>query len=429
MIIIKRTLVVRLVAIIFLAASLPSIGADDFVIIGGSQTKCADDPNCFNRLHPAIPMTVRATPGQTIIFRTRDAADVFGPVAAQAENKPEKLRFSQGHVHAMTCPVYIEGAVAGDVIAVTINQIEPGRYGFSLVAPFGFAVDLMDGKVNFARDLIDGQDLVIWDLIKEYAVADAIPGIRIPNNSFPGIITTLPGPEQLNEILARELSLNEKGGSVSLPDADGAIPDALCGKMGHEKDRCLRTSPPREHGGNMDIRYLQIGVTVYLPCYIDGCGLTIGDLHFAQGDGEVSGTAIEMSADIWVKTKVLKNGPDLKYGPHYEGSSHMLDIPSRTFYAVTGIPLKQAGTIPPDMAYLESANLVGLKNLSRDTNLAARNALDAMVDYIASTYGYKRWQAYIIASVAVDLRIGQLVGTPNVGVTAILPLDIFEIQP
>jgi formamidase len=61
--------------------------------------------------------------------------------------------------------------------------------------------------------------------------------------------------------------------------------------------------------------------------------------------------------------------------------------------------------------------------------LAARNALDGMIDYIVTTYGYSRNQAYVIASVAVDLRITQLVDAPNVGVTAILPLDIFIQVP
>jgi formamidase len=154
-------------------------------------------------------------------------------------------------------------------------------------------------------------------------------------------------------------------------------------------------------------------------------GLAIGDLHYAQGDGEVSGTAIEMSADVWATTEVLKNGPDLSRGPHYEGSAQLLDIPSRRFYAVTGIPVKAAGDVPPDMRYLNSDVVAGLENLPNDINLAARNAVEGIVDYIVSTYGYNRQQAYVIASVAVDIRISQLVDAPNIGVTALLPLDIF----
>ena len=69
-----------------------------------------------------------------------------------------------------------------------------------------------------------------------------------------------------------------------------------------------------------------------------------------------------------------------------------------------------------------------LRNLSKDVNLAAQNALVSMIDYIVAEYGYDRTQAYMIASVAVDIRIGQLVDVPNVGATAILPLDIFVKQ-
>ena len=101
-------------------------------------------------------------------------------------------------------------------------------------------------------------------------------------------------------------------------------------------------------------------------------------------------------------------------------------IPSRRFHAVTGIPVKNEGDVPPDMQYLQSDVTAGLANLSNDINLAARNAVSEIVDAIVKTYGYNRQQAFIIASVAVDLRIAQLVDAPNVGVTAILPLDIFN---
>jgi formamidase len=103
-----------------------------------------------------------------------------------------------------------------------------------------------------------------------------------------------------------------------------------------------------------------------------------------------------------------------------------MDIPSRRFYATTGFPLKEAGDVPPDMRYLESVVVADLQNLSKDVSLAARNALLEMIEYIVTTYGLTPEQAYVVASVAVDLRIGQLVDAPNVGLTAILPLDIFE---
>ena len=103
----------------------------------------------------------------------------------------------------------------------------------------------------------------------------------------------------------------------------------------------------------------------------------------------------------------------------------MLNIPSERFYATTGFPLKDREEVPADLAYLASKKIPQLENLSKDISLAAKNALLEMIDYISHTYGYTREEAYLIASVAVDIRIGQLVDVPNVGVTAILPLDIF----
>ena len=235
----------------------------------------------------------------------------------------------------------------------------------------------------------------------------------------------LPGRAQLDEILARETALAAVGGAVFAPEPANATPAQVCGTDAPGAGECLRTIPPREHGGNLDIRYFGVGVTVYLPCYLDGCGLAVGDLHFAQGDGEVSGTAIEMDATVMLTTEVIKDGPALARGPHYAGPARLLDIPSRRFYATTGFPVKQPGEVPPDMAYLDSGRVAPLGNLSKDISLAARNALLEMVEYISRTYGLTRAQSYLVASVAVDLRIGQLVDAPNVGVTAILPLDIF----
>ena len=388
--------------------------SDADVEIGGTGISCADDPACINRLHPDIPMAVRVAPGERITLRGRDASDIqLDPDEfSVAEASP---REGFGVVHPLVGPVFIEGAIAGDTLAVTIEAIDPGPVGWTSASPFGFAGDAVGSESRF----------VVWRLNDRYAESDAIPGVKIPNASFPGVIVTLPGPGLLDDVLDREARLAEAGGAVFLPDTELAEPTSLCGEEGSRSGECLRTIPPRENGGNMDIRYLKEGVTVYLPCYVDGCGLAIGDFHYAQGDGEVSGTAIEMDADITVTTRIVRDTRDLTHGPHYEGPASLLNIPSSRFYATTGYPLKPEGEIPRDIAYLASAKVASLSNLSKDLNLAAQNALVAMVDYIVHRYGYDRTQAYMIASVAVDLRIAQLVDVPNVGVTAILPLDIF----
>lgn len=387
---------------------------DPILVVGGSGRHCGEDPQCINRLHPAIPMAARARPGQTIVFRARNASD-FALDPESTYDDPRVNDPEIGTVHPLTGPVHIEGAERGDVVAVTLLAIEPGPFGYTEVTSIGTISDHITGELR-----------VLWKLNGTEAVTDDIPGVRIPNASFPGIITVLPGPPELESMLSREAALKSVGGAGFAPHALHASPASVCGPQGSHPGECLRTLPPREHGGNMDIRYLQAGVTVYLPCYVDGCGLAIGDPHFAQGDGEVSGTAIEMDADFTVTTRLVKDGPALERGPHYEGPARVLDIPSRRFYATTGFPLKEEGEVPPDMAYLASPTVAGLRNLSKDVSLAARNALLEMIDYMTETYGLSREQAYIIASVAVDLRIGQLVDAPNVGVTAILPLDIFS---
>lgn len=396
---------------LFCALDMPAL-AD--ISVGRSGVSCSEDDGCINRLHPDIPMVARARPGERITMIGRDAADVeIDPDRFDRGEDHPALNFSAAH--PLAGPVHIEGARAGDVLAVTIESIAPGAVGWTDASAFGFAGNALDIE----------ERLIVWRLNEQYAESAGLPGVRIPNASFPGVVTTLPGPSQLAAALEREQSLAEAGGTVFSPDPKMANPSSLCGDGGLKAGECLRTIPPREFGGNMDIRYLGEGVTIFLPCHVDGCGLAIGDFHYAQGDGEVSGTAIEMDADITVTTRVIENGREMPQGPHFSGPVSLLAIPSERFYATTGFPLKRRGEVPVHIAYLASAKIAELGNLSNDINLAAQNALIAMIDHIVAEYGYDRTQAYMIASVAVDIRIAQLVDAPNVGATAILPLDIF----
>ena len=399
---------------VLLMVLVSAVAAQSIVEVGDRSANCHRDAACFNRMHPAIPMAARARPGETIVLHTRNASDFA--LDPSAPRDPREGDIGRGTVHPLTGPVHIEGAEPGDVLRVRILDIAPGQWAYTVVSPIGFVTDVISEPLR-----------VLWRLNRDAAVSDDIPGVRIPNKSFPGIVTVMPGPREHAEMMAREAALFDAGGAVSPPSyLTHASPREICGEGGTHAGECLRTGPPREHGGNLDIRYLQVGASIYLPCFVSGCGLAVGDVHYAQGDGEVSGTALEMDASVTVTTELIKDGPALDRGPHYEGPASMLDIPSRRFYATTGFPLKEQGDVPPDLAYLGSDKVANLENLSKDVSLAARNALLEMIDYIVETYGYTREQAYIISSVAVDLRIGQLVDAPNVGVTAILPLDIFE---
>jgi len=374
---------------------------------------CADDSHCFNRYHPAIKPVVRAKPGQFIVFETRDALDSdlnFG-------SKPEDvLAVDLNLVHPMTGPVHIEGAQRGDVLAVTLVDIEPDDYGYTVIVP-GF---------GFLRDKFDKPFVANWHTTRLAARSKEIPGVVVPFNGFMGSVGVLPGEPELDIILAREGQLGQFGGVALPPQPTGALPAAICGPQGAHKDRCVRTIPPRENGGNMDIKQMQVGTTLLLPCFIDGCGLFVGDVHYAQGDGEVSGTAIEMGAKVTVVTEIRKGMGAFVKMPEFEGGAQLKKLAPSSFHATTGLPLKSAGEVPIYSTYLDSQKLGPLTNLSEDLTLSARNALLNMIDWMVKEKGLTPEQAYIVASVAVDLRIGQLVDVPNYIVSAIVPLEIFE---
>jgi formamidase len=374
---------------------------------------CADDANCFNRYHPAIPPVLRANPGDHIVFETRDALDSDLTLDSTSD---DVTAVDLNLVHPMTGPVFIEGAERGDVLAVTLVDIEPDQYGYTVIVP-GF---------GFLRDLFTEPYLVNWKLDRQAATSDQMPGVRVPMAAFMGSVGVLPGAQEVEAWLARETALAEAGGVVLSPQPIGALPADVCGPDGSHPEQCLRTIPPRENGGNMDVQQMQIGTTLLLPCFVDGCGLFVGDVHFAQGDGEVSGTAIEMGATVTVTTEVLKGEGANVTSPHFEGREQLKAIAPERFYATVGFPLKAQGEVPAFLTYLDGEEIADLENLSEDLTLAARAALIEMIDYIEREHGLSREQAYILSSVAVDLVVGQVVDVPNYTVSAILDLEVFE---
>lgn len=411
--------IVRIAVVYCLAVLLNPAFADttdvkwrDTVIIEKEGEHCVDDPNCFNRYHSAIPSVSTAKPGDAIVFHTRDALDTDLTLDSNAD---DLAAVDLNLVHPMTGPVFIEGAERGDVLAVTLLDIEPDQFGYTVIVP-GF---------GFLRDIYTEPFLVNWRLSRTHAESDQIPGVRVPYEAFMGSVGVLPGDPEVDSWLARESALAAAGGVALPPEPTGALPTAVCGPEGSHKDKCLRTIPPRENGGNMDVQQMQIGTTLLLPCFIDGCGLFVGDVHFAQGDGEVSGTAIEMGGVVTVSTQIRKGLGSVITGPEVEGGAQIKAIEPSQFYQTVGLPLKTAGEVPPPLQYLESEKIESLENLSEDLTLAARNALIKMIAYIEREYGLSSEQAYIVASVAVDLRIGQVVDVPNYVVTAVLNEDIF----
>jgi formamidase len=154
--------------------------------------------------------------------------------------------------------------------------------------------------------------------------------------------------------------------------------------------------------------------------------LFAGDIHYAQGDGEVAGTAIEMGSVTTVRVKILKGkGKDMDM-PVTVGNDQIIDMEPTRYYQTLGIPLKGKGEIPPSHKYLDSGKLANLTNASEDLTISARHALIQMIDYLVKEHGLTKEQAYILCSVAVDLRVGQVVDVPNFIVSAVLNMDVFD---
>jgi formamidase len=383
------------------------------VIVAKSGEHCKDDPNCFNRIHYAVKPVAHVRPGQQFVLETRDGLDSDLDFSS---TNADVAAVNLDRCHPLTGPVYIDGAKKGDSIAVTVVDIAPDEFGSTTIVP-GF---------GFLRDQFTDPFIVHWELNRMEARSKDMPGIAVPNNAFMGTVGVLPDKAELEKWLKREKALLQAGGAVLPPQPLDALPADLCGVNGTAKADCVRTVPPRENGGNVDAKESVVGTTIHLPCYIDGCGLFAGDVHYAMGGGEVAGTTIETGAKVTLRAKVIKGGASRLSTMHFEGGSQLKDLAPSSFYAITGLPLKAEGDVPVFSTYLGGHKIAPLANLSEDVTLAARNATLNMIDFLVKTKGLTREQAYVLTSVAVDLNISQVVNYPNPVVTAILNRDVFK---
>jgi acetamidase/formamidase len=168
------------------------------------------------------------------------------------------------------------------------------------------------------------------------------------------------------------------------------------------------TIPPYETGGNIDCKHITAGSTLYLPVKVPGALFSCGDGHAAQGDGEVCGTAIETQMRASIRLTVEKNKPWV-VSPHYltpSGEGHASACGKRVGkgeYAALGID--------PDLRE------------------ASRKALRGLIDWLVGEKGLEREEAYMLASVAADLKIAEAVDMPHYGVACVLPLSVFVGAP
>jgi acetamidase/formamidase len=298
------------------------------------QVLGADRPHGF--FDPGLAPVATVEPGETVRFATLESGWSPEPFdVADLASRRRHPAWTEDSGHALTGPVAVRGARAGQVLEIRLDAVVPGSWGttYANIRPTAFA----------ERYGLTGSAVHRWTL-------DPVTGT----------------------------GRNQHGHTVGLRPFLGVIgmPPAEPGRHS--------TTPPRRHGGNLDCRELVAGSTLWLPIPVDGALLSVGDGHAAQGDGEVSGTAIECPMEL----------VDLTL-------STVDDFP------VTGpVARTPAGWVT-----------MGLGDTVDDAVFAA---LNAMFDLLGRLYDVSRPDAVALASVAVDLRVTQIVNR-TVGAHAVLP--------
>jgi formamidase len=336
-----------------------------------------------NRWHPELAPVASVEPGDTVTFEIRDSRDR----EITRESTHEDMLELPALAHPLTGPVEVAGAQPGDVLELEVLGYETDDFGWTAIFP----------GAGFLPDVFTRPFVVKWELEDGFARSEQLPGVAVPACTHAGVIGVAPSRELFERVLARERELAEGGARAHLPNPEHAWPpEAAYG---------LRTYPPRENGGNMDIRDLGPGARLWLPVHAPGALLSVGDLHFAQGDGEVCIAAIETGGSASFRISLASPGGWLPQFPAYQAPPR----PERTMFATTGIPLDDAG-----------------RQGDLDLNLATRRALLELHGWLTATRELGAEEAYVLMSVAAELRLSEVVDAPNALVSAALPLDVFE---
>ncbi|MFB6277853.1 MAG: formamidase [Halothece sp.] len=363
-----------------------------------------------NRWHPDIPPVASVKPGDIFRIECKDWTD--GQI--KNDDNPNDIRdVDLSVVHVLSGPIRVEGAQPGDILVVDILDIGalPGdEWGFTGI----FAKENGGG---FLTEHFPKANKAIWDFQGIYTTSRHIPGVRFAGITHPGLIGCAPSHELLAKWNKRERDLvatdpNRVPPLATLPNPENAVLGTLTGSdFEKAAAEAARTVPPREHGGNCDIKNLSRGSKIYFPVYVDGAKLSMGDIHFSQGDGEITFCgAIEMSGYIDLHVDIIKGGMD-KYG--------MVN------------PIFKPGPVEP--RYSEYLVFEGIsvdefegKQYYMDAHIAYRRACLNAIEYLKK-FGFTGEQAYLLLSCApVEGRVSGIVDIPNVCCTVAIPTEIFE---
>lgn len=287
----------------------------------------------------ALTPRLRIDPGDTVLMECLDSS---GAQVHPGMNLAQYLSIDRTRIHALTGPIFVNGAEPGDVLQIDVLEIAHKGWGWtSIVEGLGFL------KQRFSTPY-----LFIWEL----------------------------------------------GGDVTTSLAPAVVPvRPFCGVMGvaRAEDGEFRTRPPGNFGGNMDVRELCAGATLYLPVFNPGALFSAGDAHAAQGDGEVCINGIECPVDATLRFHLHKRRS--LPGPVIESS------PQRKQDNETG------------WIVVES---------DKDPTAAAQSATSRMIDLLVDRWGFTDVHAYLLCSVALHLKFSQVVNEPIFTVSATIPKHV-----
>ena len=288
-----------------------------------------------NKFSSTIEPVLEVEDGAVIEAFTEDAADEQIKPGMTASDFDTLEDYDPSLIHPLTGPVYVKGAMPGDILKVTLHVVEIGEWGWTRIVNGIFLGEEFDPLLR------------TYELSKDMHSIEFASGIKVQLNPFPGVMGVAPATEEM-----------------------------------------LSTIPPRTNGGNMDDPNMVEGTILYFPVFIEGALFSVGDMHAAQGAGEVCGTAIEVPGRIVYQVEVIKNGRNI-FEPQYETA--------KTFAVTASAP---------------------------SLDEAARKANTYMIDFLEDVHGLGRSEAYMLTSLAADLRIAEVVDQ-NMMVTMHIPKSVF----
>ncbi|HEX5355383.1 MAG TPA: formamidase [Aquabacterium sp.] len=383
--------------------------ADTLIKVDLTQSPTLNE-NIHNRWHPDIPMACWVNPGDEFILETFDWTGGF---IKNNDSADDVRDIDLSTVHYLSGPVGVKGAEPGDLLVVDLLDIgakQDSLWGFN-----GFFSKQNGG--GFLTEHFPLAQKSIWDIHGMFTKSRHVPGVSYAGLIHPGLIGCLPDHKMLEAWNAREQELIDSNPGVTGLANPPFAGTAHMGKLtGEAKEKAAataaRTVPPREHGGNCDIKDLSRGSKVYFPVYVDGAGLSVGDLHFSQGDGEITFCgAIEMAGWVHMKVTLIKGGM-AKYGiknPIFKPSP--IKPVYNDYLIFEGISVDEQG-----------------KQLYLDVNVAYRQACLNAIEYLKK-FGYSGAQAYsILGTAPVQGHISGVVDVPNACATLWLPTEIFDFD-